>query len=172
MNTKNEIVLFVKQSTMLGLLLIFAIAILSNPAYAKTSSEWAADGNLHYNNRVILTIVFMLLGSVIIITQSVPRARSKGTWNNKGNMHSNKGRYEEAIEAYDKAIAINPDFAIAWGNKGNALNNLGRYEEAIKALDKAIAIDPNDAIGKNADKLVEDIKYVVTTHVLEVTQPF
>ena len=51
-------------------------------------------------------------------------------------------KYEMAIEAYDKAIAINPMNAASWNNKGFALNILGRNEEAIEAYNKAIEIDP------------------------------
>ena len=46
-------------------------------------------------------------------------------------------RFEEAIEAYNKAIEINPQYAKAWYNKGNALDELGKHEESLKALDKA-----------------------------------
>ncbi len=51
MNSKNEKVLFMKQMITIGLLLIFTITILSNPVYAKISSEWVADGNLFYNTK-------------------------------------------------------------------------------------------------------------------------
>ncbi len=42
-------------------------------------------------------------------------------------------RYEEAIEAYEKAIEINPQYTDAWYNKGFCLSELKRYEEAIEA---------------------------------------
>ena len=31
------------------------------------------------------------------------------------------GEYVEAVQAYDKAIELNPSFAVAWYNKGRAL---------------------------------------------------
>ncbi len=37
---------------------------------------------------------------------------------NKGVALKIQGKYDEAIEALDKAIEINPDFAEAWYNKG------------------------------------------------------
>jgi tetratricopeptide (TPR) repeat protein len=62
------------------------------------------------------------------------------------------GRYEDALKACDRAIAINLqdstqriDKGSAWINKGMILNFLGRYEDALKACDKAIAINPHDS---------------------------
>lgn len=62
----------------------------------------------------------------------------------KGNALENLGRYEEAIVAYDAAIAIKPDYHEALSIKGLVLFGLGRYEEAIAAYDAAIAIKPDD----------------------------
>jgi tetratricopeptide (TPR) repeat protein len=52
----------------------------------------------------------------------------------------------DAIESYDRAIEINPKYALAWNGKGLALDSMGRYEEAIKCFDKAIEANPNDAM--------------------------
>ncbi|GAA6619633.1 hypothetical protein NUACC26_054470 [Scytonema sp. NUACC26] len=57
----------------------------------------------------------------------------------------NSERYEQAIAAYDKAIALKPNFALAWHSKGYVLGELQRYEEAIASYDKAIALKPDDA---------------------------
>lgn len=37
-------------------------------------------------------------------------------------------KYEEAIQAYDKAIEINPQDAVPWYNKGIVLYNMSKYE--------------------------------------------
>lgn len=50
--------------------------------------------------------------------------------------------FEEAIDAYDRAIEIDPKYVTAWKNKGNVLYSLGRYNESLEALDKAIEIVP------------------------------
>ena len=74
----------------------------------------------------------------------------------KGDVLGRSGRYNEAIEAYDKAIEIDPKLAIAWSNKGNVLGRSGRYDEAIQALDKAIEIDPKlaDALQSKGISLI------------------
>ena len=66
-------------------------------------------------------------------------------WRNKGGALYSLGKYDEAIECYDKAIQIDPDSPVVWNNKGLALNSLGKYDEAIASYDKAIQIDPDDA---------------------------
>ena len=53
-------------------------------------------------------------------------------------------RYDEAIEFYDKAISIKPDYVKAIFNKAVALQMLNRLEEAVQAYEQALAINPND----------------------------
>ena len=79
-----------------------------------------------------------------LLTTSVVCAKTTLEWIDEGIQLSNEGKYEEAIEAYDKAIEINPQDTNAWYNKGNDLCNLGKYEEALNAYDKVIEINPQD----------------------------
>jgi tetratricopeptide (TPR) repeat protein len=62
-------------------------------------------------------------------------------WLDKGLALYDQGKYDEAIQAYDKAIEIDPQNADAWDNKGTTLHKLGKYDEAIQAYDKAIELD-------------------------------
>src|SRR5215469_11013199 len=55
----------------------------------------------------------------------------------------NVGNYSQAIQYYDKALAIDPHYVKALTNKGVALDNLGNYAGAIEYYDKALAIDPH-----------------------------
>jgi len=74
-------------------------------------------------------------------------------WRNKGGTLYFQGKYDEAIECYDKAIEIDPENPVMWNNKGLALNALGKYEQAIACYDKIIGIDPNDADAWNSKGL-------------------
>ena len=67
-------------------------------------------------------------------------------WVIKGTSLSKSGDYNGSIQAYDKAIEINPQFAVAWNNKGLALYSQGKDDEAIKAYDETIKLDPNYTI--------------------------
>jgi ribosomal protein L40E len=53
--------------------------------------------------------------------------------------------YQEAIERYNEAIHIDPNYASAYANWGWAYGNLGENQRAIENYDNAIQLDPNDA---------------------------
>jgi Tfp pilus assembly protein PilF len=56
------------------------------------------------------------------------------------------GRVAEAIEAYQRGLAAQPDFAPARNNLGNLLTGSGRTDEAIVELRRAIELDPGYAL--------------------------
>jgi tetratricopeptide (TPR) repeat protein len=49
-----------------------------------------------------------------------------------------------ALEYYDRALAIDPNNVSALDGKGAALHSLGEYQDALEYYDRALAIDPND----------------------------
>ena len=60
-----------------------------------------------------------------------------------------KGKYEEAIKHYDRAIDLNPQSANAYNNRGNAKRALGRHRDAIADYDQAIDLNPQPANAYN-----------------------
>ena len=66
-------------------------------------------------------------------------------WYQSGNKYFQQGNYTAAIEDYDRAINLNPEYAIAYYNRGNAKYKLEQYEAAITNYDKAINLNPGFA---------------------------
>lgn len=70
---------------------------------------------------------------------------SVGAWVGKGNVLQRQGKkYDEAIKAYNNAIAIDPNNSCILWDKGMAFNNQGKFDDAIEAFDRGIQIDPRD----------------------------
>ena len=61
-----------------------------------------------------------------------------------GIFRGNEGRYREAIICFDKALEINPNYALAWSEKGICLGYLAKHEEAIECFDKSLQLNPNE----------------------------
>jgi Flp pilus assembly protein TadD len=58
-------------------------------------------------------------------------------WNERGVCLHQDGRREASRASYEKAVAIDPDYALAWNNLGVLLADT-QGEEAITAFNKAI----------------------------------
>ena len=67
-------------------------------------------------------------------------------WVQRGRSLVESGNYNEAIEAFTKAIELDPKLAWAYGARGIAYYKLGNYQQAIRDYDRAIEIDPKDAV--------------------------
>src|SRR5690606_1097588 len=65
-------------------------------------------------------------------------------WNMLGLALAKLESFNEAMDAYDKAIMLDSDYLDPWINRGISLM-MGHddYIEALKSFDKAIDIDPN-----------------------------
>ncbi|NJR39889.1 MAG: tetratricopeptide repeat protein, partial [Leptolyngbyaceae cyanobacterium CSU_1_4] len=57
--------------------------------------------------------------------------------------------YELAIEDYEKAVQLRPDFTNAYINLGLAYDRSGNVDEAIKNYDQAIKLNPNASLAYN-----------------------
>jgi tetratricopeptide (TPR) repeat protein len=75
-------------------------------------------------------------------------ARNPNCWlayNDLGGYLYNKGLVKEALEQYQKAIRIYPDFTDALNSMGVAFAAERRFDEAIDSYRKSLQVNPNDA---------------------------
>ena len=103
------------------------------------------------NNKFLIILLTILAVAVLLlpgcgqpITTSSHPAEDH---NYQGLVLNDKGRYDEAIAEYTKAIEINPNYSTAYTNRGNVyFNHLMEYDLAIADYSKAIELDPNNAL--------------------------
>jgi serine/threonine protein kinase len=62
----------------------------------------------------------------IAIGTSIPSRKTKEQWLDEGDALFELKRYGEALTAYDQAIRLDPNLAMAYNNKGNVLDGLER----------------------------------------------
>jgi len=97
-----------------------------------------------------------------------------GTLFEKADTLYNQQKYDEAIQYYDKILAINSSDIDALNSKGVALADIQKYDEAIENFDKILAINSSDVVinnkaqvlaesGKN-DEALSIIESVVSTN--------
>ena len=66
-------------------------------------------------------------------------------WRHRGVALHELGRYDEALECYDRVIALEPSNARAWYHRAGALDALERWDDALPAIDRVIALEPANA---------------------------
>ena len=90
--------------------------------------------------RLLVTLLF------VIMLAPIPAlwADEALDWYLKGNEFSQKGQFEEAVEAYHQALQINPDATGPFYNLGLAYKHLKQYERASAAFESALRLEPGN----------------------------
>jgi len=70
----------------------------------------------------------------------------------KGVNLRNFGKYDEALQVFDKVTELEPSNAQAWHNKGIILGILKKYNEALQAFEKALKIEPEKNRRDSSDR--------------------
>ncbi|HOX34666.1 MAG TPA: tetratricopeptide repeat protein [Methanoregulaceae archaeon] len=75
------------------------------------------------------------------IDQALALEESAVLWNNKGYVLYRQGNYPGSVEAYTRALKIDPTYTVALINKGNSFMELKKYDDAVTAYTSAFAAD-------------------------------
>jgi tetratricopeptide (TPR) repeat protein len=85
---------------------------------------------------VCIGIVATLVVAVLVSVFSPARAHRR-----RGNAFLENYKYEQAMEAYTKAIALDPGMADAYNGRGIARRSMGQAKQAIEDFTRAIELD-------------------------------
>src|SRR6266545_283509 len=65
-------------------------------------------------------------------------------WVQLGNDYFDSGQPEKAVNAYDKALKLNPNDTDVLIDQGVCYKKIGRYDRAVANFEKVLKIDPNN----------------------------
>ena len=84
-----------------------------------------------------------------VILEGTPLLEEFGSsfvlWNILGAAHKANGQLDNAMAAYERAVSLKPDYAVAYYNMGNALKDQGKLEDAMAAYERAVSLKPDYA---------------------------
>jgi tetratricopeptide (TPR) repeat protein len=63
--------------------------------------------------------------------------------NRYGITLASEGQHAAALDAFDMALMVRPEYVVALGNRANVLHLMGRVDAALAANDRALAIVPD-----------------------------
>lgn len=97
-------------------------------------------------------MAFAFMALAVLCVSALAQENTAEDWYRRGNDLEGNRSYEDAVNAYDKALELNPKYAAAWCDKGRALSRMaifpnatGKYNESLKAFDKATELDPQNS---------------------------
>jgi cytochrome c-type biogenesis protein CcmH/NrfG len=80
--------------------------------------------------------------------QTEKNPQDLAAWVDLGHQYFDANLPEEAIGAYETALAIDPENANVWTDLGVMYRRSGRPDKAVEAFDRAMAIDPTHEISR------------------------
>jgi predicted TPR repeat methyltransferase len=88
-------------------------------------------------------------------------AQRASEWRREGDAHYDAQRWDDAVDAFERALALDPGFVEAWFRLGNARQDLGNNLRATECFERAVALEPTHAkawnnLGVSRQKLGQD----------------
>lgn len=123
-----------------------------------------------------LKIVAFAMSAVIVVSMSYATIMQIGVWKdslslwsyviekspqkipfayrNRGVAYGRSGQYGKAMEDFNLAIAVSPNYAKVYNDRGVTYDKTGQYGRAIEDFSRAITLDPGDGLAYSNRGLV------------------
>ncbi|MBC7216972.1 MAG: tetratricopeptide repeat protein [Candidatus Caldatribacterium sp.] len=85
---------------------------------------------------VVFWVIFFVLGSALVFAQT------KEEYYRAGYVYFSQGNYEKALEAYQKALELDPQYLEARYWLGKTLEQMGRIQEALREWRTVLSLAP------------------------------
>ncbi len=97
-----------------------------------------------------------------LVRPMAPPVEQAETWFQRASeLDADPAKWEDAIDAYRRVVAVDPSYAAAWNNLGLLLHRRGQYDEARAAYATALDQDPTCCeAAYNLGSLEEDCGHV------------
>jgi tetratricopeptide (TPR) repeat protein len=119
------------------LALAVAVCLLSAPAVAQTQQDWALCQDLRSPELPIQGCTAVIEAGRQLLD------RLAAAYNNRGVAYRLKTEFDKAIDDFDEAIKLRPNYPNAFNNRGVAYRNKGDLEHALADYDEAIQLKPD-----------------------------
>jgi len=96
---------------------------------------------------LVLVLMLLVSFSTTISAQDIPKKAVKLV--NKGDEALQEKDFEKALEVYNKAIEIAPEYALAYFGRGRLFQAQGKLEDAAKDFEKSVELDSTAPQPKN-----------------------
>lgn len=80
---------------------------------------------------------------------------------NVGEIYFQQGKPAEAVQYYNIAVEIKPDWAPPYKQKGYALLNIGDYAAAIESFEKFLEVAPDDPQAPVIENLIPQLRELI-----------
>ena len=105
--------------------------------------------NFEALREALINLYYQQTGERLVLKEESEAEWEASDWLEKGTGFMHLDFHEEAIESYNKAIELRPDYDLAYNNIGIAYYNKGILDEAISCYKKALEINPRYAFAHN-----------------------
>jgi tetratricopeptide (TPR) repeat protein len=124
---------------------LMAPLVWALPAFAQSESgalRWREAAAALVRGNVDQAIT---LYSDALEDKTLPNDRRATILNDRGVAYARRQQNKEAIEDFNRAIQLYPEYAAIYNNRGNVLLGLGAVREALKDFDRALVLAPGYA---------------------------